>query len=207
MIKSVVKTRDAHIDEKLNMIVLKDTPDAIRLAEQLIASTDLAEPEVMLEVEVLEIASSRLLQLGVRWPDRIAYGIPSSGTISSTTGGLNVIDRDTTLRVGVGNPLLSATLRSDDGSANILANPRIRVRNREKAKIHIGERVPVFTSTVTANVGTTSSVSYLDVGLKLDVEPVIHLDDEVAIKVGLEVSNILEQVQLGHRFGVSARDA
>jgi general secretion pathway protein D len=38
-------------------------------------------------------------------------------------------------------------------------------------------------------------VSYLDVGLKLEVEPLVYLDDEVGIKVGLEVSNISKTVQ------------
>jgi general secretion pathway protein D len=38
-------------------------------------------------------------------------------------------------------------------------------------------------------------VSYLDVGLKLEVEPLVYLDDEVGIKVGLEVSNITRTVQ------------
>ena len=32
-------------------------------------------------------------------------------------------------------------------------------------------------------------------GLKLEVEPVIHLEDEVGIKVGLEVSNIAREVR------------
>jgi general secretion pathway protein D len=90
------------------------------------------------------------------------------------------------------NPQLN--LRSDATRGNLLANPRIRVRNREKARIHIGDKVPVITTTSTANVGVSENVSYLDVGLKLDVEPTISLDQEVAIKVGLEVSSIAREV-------------
>ena len=56
MIRTLVKTRDIFIDEKINLLMIKDTPSAIRLAERLIAAQDLAEPEVMLEVEVLEVA-------------------------------------------------------------------------------------------------------------------------------------------------------
>ena len=81
-----------------------------------------------------------------------------------------------------------------DADTNILASPRIRVRNREKAKIMIGDRVPVITNAVTpVSTGTpvvTGSVQYLDVGLKLDVEPDIHLDGEVAIKINMEVSTL-----------------
>jgi len=76
----------------------------------------------------------------------------------------------------------------------LLANPRIRVINREKAKIHIGDKLPVFTTTSTANVGVAASVSYLDVGLKLEVEPTVHLDENVEMKVGLEVSSIVKEV-------------
>ena len=78
----------------------------------------------------------------------------------------------------------------------MLANPRIRVKNKEKARIHIGDRVPVITTTAAATGGFVSeSVTYLDVGLKLEVEPLIYLEDEVGIKVGLEVSNIAREIR------------
>jgi general secretion pathway protein D len=78
----------------------------------------------------------------------------------------------------------------------VLANPRIRVKNREKARVHIGDRVPVITTTAAATGGFVSeSVTYLDVGLKLEVEPLISLEDEVNMKVSLEVSNITQTVK------------
>jgi general secretion pathway protein D len=100
------------------------------------------------------------------------------------------------LQAAVLNPALILNLKQQDGRTNVLANPRIRVRNREKARIHIGEKVPVITTTSTANVGVSASVSYLETGLKLDVEPNVYLDDEIAIKIGLEVSNILETLDI-----------
>jgi general secretion pathway protein D len=60
--------------------------------------------------------------------------------------------------------------------------------------VQIGERLPVFTTSAVANAGVSASVSYLDVGLKLDVEPSVQLDGEVIIKVALEVSNLLREV-------------
>ena len=98
------------------------------------------------------------------------------------------------VRVTVGNPAVIFNLRRLDGDATLLANPHVRVRNREKARVHIGERVPVITTISTANVGVSESVTYLDVGLKLELEPNIYLEDEVAMKVGLEVSNILDTI-------------
>ena len=197
MIRTMVKTRDIFIDEKIGLLVIKDTPAAIRLAERLIAAQDLAEPEVMLAVEVLEVSSNRLQQLGIRFPDSLAVsvqgaaGVPGLVTLSewkSRTSDM-VLLRFT-------DPLFLLSLRQQDGSTNVLANPRIRVKNKEKARIHIGDRVPVITTTAAATGGFVSeSVTYLDVGLKLEVEPLIYLEDEVGIKVGLEVSNIVKEVR------------
>lgn len=189
LVKGMVKTPDVFIDEKLNLMVVKDTPEAVRLIASLVRSMDLAEPEVMLEVEVLEIAASRLQELGVKYPESIALGNPAADAANFVIG-------EDKLEAFTLNPIAVLDLRARDNDVRLLANPRIRVKNREKAKVHIGDRVPVVTTTSTANVGVSSSVSYLDVGLKLDVEPNIYLRDEVAIKVGLEVSNITETLDL-----------
>ncbi|APA68206.1 general secretion pathway protein GspD [Janthinobacterium sp. 1_2014MBL_MicDiv] len=191
MLKALLKSKDTFIDEKLNLLVMRDTPDAVRLAEKLIAMHDLYEPEVMLEVEVLEIKRSRLLEMGIQWPSQLVLAPIGSigGTTLSDLKGLNA-DRIT---ASIGPTTVN--LRRAVGDANILANPRIRARNREKAKIMIGDKVPVSTSTTTATGVISESVQYLDVGIKLDVEPTIYLGDEVAIKIGLEVSSISNEVR------------
>ncbi|MDD5297053.1 MAG: secretin N-terminal domain-containing protein [Rhodocyclaceae bacterium] len=209
LIKTMVKTRDVFADEKLNLLVMRDTPDAVRMAEHLIEGLDLAEPEVMLEVEVLEVARNKLQNLGVQWPDQVGYGkltpdivnqtVTATGSGTSTTLGGALAAGYTNLHGSLGvpfvaNPAFMLNLHDGVDNADILANPRIRVKNKEKAKIHIGERLPVFTTTSTANVGVSASVNYLDVGLKLDVEPLVGLDDEVSIKVGLEVSSVIKEV-------------
>jgi general secretion pathway protein D len=211
MIKSIVKSKDVFIDEKLNLVIVRDTPDAVRLVERLIESLDLAEPEVMLEIEVLEIARSRLLDLGLKFPDQVGYGLlrqpniilqPTQGvggsvipqTGAEVAAGVIDLQNRAGLTSYIANPALLLNLKNQLGEGSLLANPRIRVKNREKAKVHIGEKLPVFTTTSTANVGVSASVSYLDVGLKLDVEPSVHLDDEVDIRVGLEVSSIVKEV-------------
>jgi len=81
----------------------------------------------------------------------------------------------------------------------VLSSPRIRARNKEKAKILVGNRLPVVTSGTSATVGgafSTSNVQYIDVGLTLEVQPTIHNDGNVAIKVALEVSSIIKQIQV-----------
>lgn len=210
VVKNIAKSKDVFADEKLNLLIVKDTPEAIALVERLIDSIDLSEPEVMLEVEVLEVTRSRIQSLGIEWPTYVGYGqllsdsttttIVNGVTQSVTTPGGSlatgfVDTRNTSaLTTFVANPAFKANINAQNGDTNLLANPRIRVKNREKAKIHIGERLPVFTTTSTANVGVSASVSYLDIGLKLDVETNITLDDDVSMKVGLEVSNVVKEV-------------
>lgn len=197
MIRTLVKTRDIFIDEKINLLVIKDTPSAIRLAERLIAAQDLAEPEVMLEVEVLEVSRSRLLELGIRYPSSLAVSLIGAAGEPGVITLPEWLNRSSDIvQLTFSDPLFLFSLRQQDGATSVLANPRIRVKNRDKARVHIGDRVPVITTTAAATGGFVSeSVSYLDVGLKLEVEPLISLDDEVGIKVGLEVSNIVREVR------------
>jgi general secretion pathway protein D len=85
------------------------------------------------------------------------------------------------------------------------------VRNREKAKVLIGEKLPVFTSTAVQNAGVSTSVSYIDIGLKLEVEPQVYLDDEVGIKMNIEVNSnlgpITDKVTGASAYDVGTRTA
>ncbi|HET7366102.1 MAG TPA: tetratricopeptide repeat protein [Burkholderiales bacterium] len=197
MIRTLVKSRDIFIDEKINLLVVKDTPAAIRLAERLIAAQDLAEPEVMLEVEVMEVNRTKLLELGIKYPDTLAVSLVGAAGVPGQIKLSEWQNRTSDMvQLNFTNPLFLFALKQTDGLSNTLANPRIRVKNKEKARIHIGDRVPVITTTAAATGGFVSeSVTYLDVGLKLEVEPLISLDDEVSMKVNLEVSNITDTVK------------
>lgn len=205
-LKTMLKIKDVVVDDRLNMIVIRDTPEVIRIAEKLVAANDMADPEVMLEIEVLEVSRSRLQELGIAYPNQISVNsrIPIttasavSGTIVSST-----VPSDTPLTLqGLLNlnsarldvsPNPAVNFRKTSGDVNLISNPRIRVRNNEKAKVLVGDKVPIITTTSTANVGISENVTYIDVGLKLDVEPRITLDDFVNIKIGLEVSSLGER--------------
>lgn len=192
-LKTILKIRDIVVDEKLNLMIVRDSPDAIRLAEKIIAMQDVPEPEVMLEVEILEIKRSRLQELGIKWPDSLNLTpLPSLAGGSLTLGDLKSNINSGTVSATIGNLTLNA--KKQDSDVNLLANPRIRARNHEKAKIMIGERVPNVTTT-TSGTFVSDSIAYLDVGLTLNVEPTVYLDNDVAIKVSMEVSSIVSQFQ------------
>src|SRR4030095_12036721 len=150
----------------------------------------------MLEVEVLEVSSSAITELGVRYPDQVSFSVVGAAGIPGTITLPEWQNRSSDLvRISFSNPALILNFKDQVGRTNLLANPRIRVRNREKAKIHIGDKVPVITTTAGSTGFVSESVNYLDVGLKLDVEPEIYLDNDVAMKVGLEVSTIVQEIR------------
>ena len=192
-LRSMLRLREPFVDERVNMLALRESPETIALAERLIALYDGQEPEVLLEVEVLEIRSSRLTDLGIKFPDTFSLtAFPPTGSTNLTLGNIDNVTRND-IRIGFGSAIV--TLKREVGDFNTLANPRIRARNREKAKVLIGDKVPVVTATTGQGGFVADSVSYLDVGLKLDVEPTVYPDNEVAIKIALEVSTIAREVR------------
>lgn len=192
MLKALLKVRSVYVDDKLGVVAVRDTPDTVALAGRLIATQDLGDSEVMLDVEVLEVNRSRLTELGLQFPKQLTLTplaiANKANLLLSDIRGLNsnniVID-------GVG---LTINMQRDTGDTRILANPRIRARNHEKANILIGDKLPVVTTSTTSTGVTSESIQYVDVGLKLDVEPSVYLDNEVGIKIGMEVSSLGSQL-------------
>lgn len=189
-LKTLLKVKDLVVDEKLNLVMMRDTPEAVRLAEKLVAAQDMAEPEVMLEVEVMEIQRSRLYDIGMQWPTQLSLTPLASGS-TLTLDDLGNLNRT---RIGATIGKATANLKQDLSDANLLANPRIRVRNREKARVVVGDKIPIVTTTTTATGFVADNVQYMEVGLKVELEPDIRLQSDVAIKVGLEVSSLGTQI-------------
>jgi general secretion pathway protein D len=196
MLKTVLKIKEIQVDEHSGTLVLRDTPEALAVAARVIAAHDLAAAEVMLEVEVLEISRDKLSNLGIVWPDNFSLSTPTDAAGGALTFGA--------LKNLTGNQLLTTPLQAtlnmklQNTDANLLASPRIRVRDNEKAKILIGDKVPIITNTVTPlSTGSpvvTGSVQYIDVGIKLEALPHTYPEGDVSILLNLEVSNIVKEI-------------
>jgi len=196
MLKAVLDAKTLFVDERANAVVMRDTPEVVRMAERLIASVDVAESEVMLEVEVLELTRTKLEQLGINYPNQVTLTPTPLAGEPLVIADLKDQD-DTTIQMSAIS--VGIDLRKEVGTSNLLASPRIRARNHEKAKVLIGQRVPVITNSVTPTSNgssvVTGQVQYVDVGLTLEVQPDIYMDGDVAIKVALEVSNIIRAIE------------
>ncbi len=220
LLRTILKIKDIHVDERLNLLVVRAAPDTLQLAEKLIAAQDLPEPEVLLEVTVVEIKRSRFLDLGIQYPSQ--FGVINAPTITTSEAGVvttmspgiptvNAL-RNVTLGGLSVSPLPTVNILSGIVNSNLLANPSIRVRNREKAKIHIGEKVPVVTSAPApaSGIPPPDTVTYEKVGIILDVEPTIYLDGDVAIRISLDVSSIVDKIKTANGsevYRLSTRNA
>lgn len=200
LLRTMLQLRKIYVHEELNALVIRDTPEAIQLAQQIIEAADRGDSEVLFDLELIEVNHTDDLNFG---PQLSTYSVgvglsnPGSGRIvsSSLSPGSDTVNLVSSLsRLETFYTLPTATFdflkrRSD---AEVLANPKIRVKNKEKAKVLVGTREPIIT--VTRTGGTTGdfseNVQYVDVGVKLDIEPVIQLDASVVTKLNLEVSSV-----------------
>lgn len=193
LLQNMLRIQPPFVDERANFLAVRESADIIALAERLVALHDIGEAEVMLEVEVLEVKTSRLTELGINFPSSLTLTpLPAAGQSGLTVESVRGLNSS---RVGVSVAGLLINLRREVGDFNTLANPRIRSKSREKATILIGDKVPVITTTAGSSGFVSENVNYLDVGLKLEVEPIVSPDDEVTIKLGLEVSSLAGQVR------------
>ncbi len=194
MVRGIVKAKDLYVNEQLNLFIIRDTLETIRLVERLLTLNDMAEPEVVLDVAILEIDRDNVFLLGPNLPNSITYsavpGATGAQALSDFTMGLKNFTMESQVVIDFKQTLTNA---------DILANPRIRVSNREKAKIHIGSKEPFFSANTQAGgVGggvVTTTPSFIDLGIKLDVEPRVGLNDDVTMKISLEISTKTGEVR------------
>ncbi len=198
LLRTMLQLRKIYVHEERNAIVIRDKPQVIKLAEQLLAAADRENSEVLFALEIVIVSDTDDLDIG---PELSAYGVglgfsnPGSSLIlddglSSGSSNENLASSLSNLQTFYSIPSAVFNFKKTLKNTEVLASPKIRVRNREKAKVHIGTREPVITSTVT-DTSTTANIQYVDVGVKVDIEPIIQLDNSVRTKLSLEVSRVI----------------
>lgn len=200
VIQALVNPKFIHLDEPSSYIIVRDTQDVLNVVDRLVDVADVIRPEVVLEVEILEVSSDKIKNIGLQFPTTITGSLSTlaqsaNGFTGYTIDDLKNLNQDS-WRIGLPDPALIANLKYQDGAADILASPKIRVQSLEKAKIILGDKVPVITTTINqTSSSVTESISYLDVGLKLEATPTVHPSGDVTISMDLEVSNIVKEVR------------
>ena len=204
LVKSILKTKQIHINKELNSIVIRDTPDVIKLAEKIISANDIPSAEILFGIEILEVKQVAMHDIGFLFSPEFkisaATGLSGteifSGNFMSSAGSPGYISYNQLRKLNKDNfyfslPAATLNLIKNENGTQILANPKIRVKNKEKASIHIGSRVPIRANRRIDTAGNTSyDYNYEAIGIKLNIEPYFNLPDSVTIGITLEVSSV-----------------
>ncbi|HIC84937.1 MAG TPA: tetratricopeptide repeat protein, partial [Desulfobacterales bacterium] len=196
LLAKILKAKDIIANEKANSVVIRGSKEVIELASKIIEANDVAPAEVLINVEILEVSRSKERQLGLELnPAAVTLGIGesaptvSSGSTFADMVSVYALDRLSNKELLLSLPTATLNLLKQDADTKTLANPQIRVKNGEKAKIHVGERVPLRVNRRVETTGVvTVDYQYHDIGIKLDVEPNINIHDEITLKLSVEVS-------------------
>jgi general secretion pathway protein D len=201
LLRTVVDARRIAALAATNAITIKDTPERIAAASKVIMAIDKARPEVVIDVELLEVDRTRLREMGLQIASPNSPGLDGSVTVGSPNGSQPLTLRDLTnlsqADVFLTNlPGLFYRLLKQDNNTRILANPQLRTSEGVQALARFGERVPVpvttFAPIATGGVPQqpVTSYNYENIGVNIDITPRTHHDDEVSLALNVEVSSI-----------------
>lgn len=219
LIRTMLQVKKIYVNEESNSIVVRDTSDVVDVVEKILEANDVPDPEVVLEVEVMEITDHNAENLGLLLSSyNVQLGAfkgttplsntlstvtttPAAGTSGTTTAAATIDSLVKAFSMGgysgfVTVPSAQYNFGKTLAKGEVLSNPKIRVKNKEKAKFNVGQRVPITTTTLNGTLSQVN-VQYVDVGVKLNAEPMIQLNNEIIIKLSLEVSSILSKEVVG----------
>ncbi len=186
-----------------NALLVRATPDQLVLAEKLLSDIDKARGEVVMDVAILEVTRDSLRTLGASLPTSASVALAPGGSTSGSLT-LNSLANLTAKDFLVSIPGASFTALMTDSNTKIIQNPEMRVLDNEKATLKIGDRVPVATGSFSPGVGAgavnvlvNTQFQYLDVGVSVDITPHIHSRHEVTLKIGMEISSVTGQQNIG----------
>ena len=197
LLRIVVDVRQVTGMTAINAVALQDTPEHIAAAARLITAIDKARPEVVIDVELLEVDRTRLREFGLQIASPGSQGI--SGSIDVNREVMTLEDLSNLTRADVfvtGVPGIYYRLLKSDNNTRILANPQLRTSEGIAAQAKFGEEVPVpvtvFAPIATGGINQQpiTSFNYRNIGVNIDITPRTHHDDEVSLTLRIELSSI-----------------
>lgn len=197
MLRIVVDARRLSSITSTNAITIKDTPERVKAAGKIIAAIDKARPEVIIDVELLEVNRTRLHEYGLQVASAGQPGLSGSADINNDGLSLRSLANLTSADVLLTSlPTLYYRLLKSDAATRILANPQLRTTEGIAAQARFGERVPVpvttFAPIAAGGVQTQpiTSFNYEPIGVNIDITPRMHHDDAVSLALKVELSSI-----------------
>ncbi len=174
-------------DFRTNSLIVTDTPDRMAVVEKVIASLDIIVPQVLLEVEMLDVSKNVVDQLGFDFGSSPFTAIVTGATASMgfPYAGLSKIFNtgDGQLSInpgGTGGSPYSVTLDylRTQTDTKFLARPKLFTLNNETAEIRIAsnESIGIKTTVTSATSTTSAEAERTQTGIILRVTPQINMD-------------------------------
>lgn len=202
----------------LNAVIVRGTTDQLALVEKLVYDLDKPRSEVVVDVVVMEANRARTRDIAATVATAGQAGI-ASAIVFTPQGDVTSDDKVTQTQQLISLSRIAKLSTNDfsitvpgallkfmmtDRSTRVLQSPQVRAANGEKATLRIGDKVPVAqggVQPIAGNVGGYGSLystfQFIDVGVNVDITPIIHGDDEVTLKVAFEISNVRDRVDIG----------
>lgn len=199
-----LKLGSVRSDERSNTLVISALPKRMNEIERIVHALDEKTREVLIETKIIRINLSDDFDMGIDWQKVFRdtsndHGLRKFMPVLSNTFrplASTGATRFGTLQIGnAATDELSATidLLQTVGQTKILATPRIAVIDRETARILIGTREAFVTTTTTTGQTTSTTaenVTFVDVGISMEVSPIINDDGYVTMKIKPEISSV-----------------
>src|SRR5437763_809382 len=199
LLRMVLDARRISPTTATNALTIKDTPERVAAAARVLTAIDKARPEVIIDVELLEVDRTKLLDYGLQIASPGSPGIDASATVSAPNSTLtlqalcNLSQSDVLL---ANLPSLYYRLLKTDVNTRTLANPQLRTSDGTTAQARFGDQVPVPTTTFApiATGGTPqqpiTAYTYQNIGVNIDITPRTHHDDDVTLVLKVAVTSL-----------------
>ena len=201
LLRTMLDSRKLTQNEQLNAITIRDTPEKVAIAEKIIERNDKAKSELVVDVELLEVSRTVSKTLGINLTPR-QFTVDFQGPDRLPLDNLGLLGQAGLYTIGPIPQVTLDFLKSDSGT-RALAKPQLRVTEGEKASLHIGDSVPIPTTTfnTTGTVGGSvvpiTSFTYQEVGIVITIEPRVHHNKEITLTFSVEFSQLGERVDAG----------
>jgi general secretion pathway protein D len=180
-----------------NTILVRDTPERMRVIGRFLAAFDKARPEVVVNVEVLEVDRNKLQEYGLQLASPGAAGIDGTADVNRdglTLQTLRNLGQADVLMTNI--PALYYRLLKTDSRTRTLANPHVRMTDGTNGTANFGQRVPVPTLRVAPitqgglDIQPQTQFNYESIGVNIGITPRTHANDDVTLVLDIELSSL-----------------
>lgn len=201
IVRSLTGMKIIAVYKELNAITFKGRPQEVKMAEKIVRIHDKPRGELFVDIEIIEVNRTRVQEYGIELsqyqltetylPETGTETLPTTSTIRlHRLGHTDASDYLLTL------PSIQYKLLRADRDSRIKARPQMRVLNGQKAEVHLGDKVPIpTTSFVPYNVQgpaqqPITSYQLQDIGINIDLTPHIHHDGLITLELKFELTFI-----------------